>query len=123
MDAPLTNKSRRFEPGNHADETSINPELAKLAQVMVRAAVRDVLAEIRKEGPPVAPEFLTADQAAIFLGYSVKALERMRAHPKETKKGKGENWVVGPKWRTWGKSVRYRLSDLLEWAERQGAAS
>lgn len=54
------------------------------------------------------PKFLTTDAAAKILGRSATAMRVMRCQ------GKGPRY-----YRHGGSTIRYKLADILEWAERE----
>lgn len=52
--------------------------------------------------------FVTSSEAAVALRIAPITLAKWRMNKK------------GPKWHKFGSAIRYRLSDLLEWADAQG---
>lgn len=57
----------------------------------------------------VAPEYLTASQVSMMIGFSKKALENFRAKR------------IGPPWiRVGSRCVRYRATDVRAWIEAGG---
>jgi predicted DNA-binding transcriptional regulator AlpA len=54
---------------------------------------------------PLEPEYLTAEQVTQLTGFTLKALEAMRARGR------------GPRYLKIGSCVRYRLTDVRSWIE------
>ena len=75
----------------------------------IAGAVARRLSEVFRSGhQPIAPEYLTAAQAAQLTGFSTKALESFRSKR------------IGPPFLKVGKSVRYRSADVRSWIEAEG---
>jgi hypothetical protein len=89
----------------------MDESIRQFAEEIGHAVAGDVLRQLRKGEVPVAPEYLTAQQAAALTGYTVKALERYRQQA-----GKG------PRFYKVGTSIRYRADDLRSWIEAGGPA-
>ena len=85
--------------------------LPHLAEQIGKSLAQEVVRQLRAGTAPVAPEFLSPEQAAALIGYTRKALERLRQQP-----GKGP-----PFYRPGGgKTIRYRADDLRAWIESGG---
>lgn len=89
----------------------MDESIKQFAEQIGQTVVQDIVRQLRKGEVPVAPEYLTAHQAAELTGYTAKALERYRQQP-----GKG------PRFYKVGSSVRYRADDLRRWIEAGGPA-
>jgi predicted DNA-binding transcriptional regulator AlpA len=83
--------------------------IKELADQIGVTVVRGVLQRLHRGDLPVAPEYLTAPQAAALTGFTAKALERYRQQPDK-----------GPKFFRVGTSIRYRADDLRAWIEAGG---
>ena len=79
--------------------THLDPSIESYAE-LVAARVEALL---RRRQPTVVPEFLTPDEAAIFINMPTKTLSFWR--------GRGE----GPPFSPVGRHVRYHVDDLLAW--------
>ncbi len=82
-------------------DVDVDPQLARLVE---RVAETTAARFLRAPEPMVLPEFLTPTQAAALSGYTVKALEVMRAKREGPPYSKPD-----------GRSVRYRVDELRAW--------
>ncbi len=70
------------------------------------------LSETLARDPDYLDRMITEDEAAHFIGYTVRALQNWRL------RGGGPKFI-----KVSGRSVRYRRRDLIEWAESLLVAS
>ena len=87
--------------------TSLPPLYAGHAALMAK-----LVTECLREDPIIYPAYLSAKQAAIFIDFTPKALERMR------QRGEGPTYFKAGN----GRSIRYSAENLRAWVEAGGAS-
>ncbi len=90
-----------------AQANEITRDLADELAAKVVRAIEDQL----RSGGAIAPAYLTTEEAARFLSLSKSCLLQMR------KRGEGPPWV-----NLTGSDIRYRLRELIRWANRPSAS-
>ncbi len=85
---------------------AIDDTIRALAEEIGRGVADRLIERISEITSSIAPEYLTAAQAAEMTGFTERALEAMRS-----RRG-------GPRFLKVGASVRYRAADVRAWMER-----